>query len=159
VAGASDDVEGRNFMPQRYRRIAIWLAILCAVLTIGAWGWREMNVRPMRRALPSTATDIHEFDRSDGFLPDYSYYLKARISSDEFQTYVERRHLKPFSEDGQYDESPHPWVNWRSQGQLGEGSWWNPSVSLDGTYVANSGDEWILAKYEHGYIYVRAIEH
>jgi hypothetical protein len=132
------------------------LAILAA-LAWGAWDWRELNVRPLRRALPSSAADVHEWGYADGFLPDFTYLLKARINPDEFQSYVKKARMTPHTADRKYDDDD-TWLNWRFRGSCHE-TWWDPSDSIENTFVRNHGEEWGYAKYENGYIYVKSLDH
>lgn len=53
------------------------------------------GTRGFRRALPETATDVHEDAWEDGFLPDYHYCLKAKISAVELEAYARRLELAP----------------------------------------------------------------
>ena len=108
-------------------------------------------------ALPSSATDVHEWAHDDGFLPDYTHLLKARITADEFRAYVEKAGMAPHTPTRKYEDDEH-WLNWRFTGGCHE-DWWDPSDSLEGTFARNHGDEWGYAKYENGYIYVKSLEH
>ncbi len=114
-----------------------------------------MNVWPLLRALPSSATDVHEWSREDGFLPDYTYLLRARITPEEFQSYVQARGLTPHTATREYEDL-ELWLRWKYKPEL---PWWNPSDSLNTTFVANSGREWTYAKYEDGHIYVKSLSH
>lgn len=139
-------------MKRIIRRTVIVLAIL-AVTSFGlAWVWHEMNVWPQRRALPESASDVHEWFWDDGFLPDYSYYLKARIGPDEFRPYVGKLGLAPYRQPPKYEDGDFR-INWRSRGSFHE-DWWKPSDSLDNTFVSVDGQYWAYAKYEDGYVYV-----
>jgi hypothetical protein len=140
-------------------RLAIALASLCLVGILGTWAWNEFNVSPLRKALPPIATEIREYEWSDGFLPDYSYHLKARIDAKAFRSYVQAFELALHRDASQYDESPVPWLNWRANGAPKDDGWWTPSESLEGTFVSNRRRRWTFAKYEDGYLYVKSLQH
>jgi hypothetical protein len=133
------------------RRTVIVLTVLAGL----AWAWHELNVWPLRRALPWSATDIHEWSREDGFLPDYTYLLKAKITPEEFRSYVHARGLTPHAASREYEDQ-ESWLGWQGRSGL---PWWTPTDSLDTTFVANYGREWTYAKYEDGYIYVKSLCH
>ncbi|MCP4782285.1 MAG: hypothetical protein GY903_30980 [Fuerstiella sp.] len=50
---------------------------------------------PLRRALPWSASSIHEHSWDDGFLPDYTYHLRADLSCDQYMNYASRLDLHP----------------------------------------------------------------
>jgi hypothetical protein len=109
------------------------------------WGFRKQ--------LPWSASDIHEWYWEEGFLPDYSYCLKAKMSEEAFLDYVQEFGLKK-------KEMPleNEYVRW--SGPRTEESWWDVSTNLDDTYmfIDAQGDSWTLAKYENGYLYLHSSE-
>jgi len=107
--------------------------------------------------LPEDATGIEEFSWSDGFLPDYSYMLRARIPEPEFNAFVEKLGLTPHGEDRDYSEQSI-WLSWEAAPQF-EGDWWNPTSGLGGTYVREGDDTWSYAKYEDGTLYFKSLNH
>ena len=138
------------------KRFVALVITLVVVALVWAW-WGRMNQWGFRRALPSNAEDVHEWFREDGFLPDYSYQLKAKISDEQFHRYIERFELTPHSPERQYSEGPEPWLSWQNNGPTIE--WWDPSESLAETFVKQSGDNWTYAKRERGYLYLKSLEH
>jgi len=78
------------------RRARIVLAFVLLALGAGYFAYRAYKMRQAerfiaailtmdskpswRQDLPVTATDVHEWAWADGFLPDYSYLLKARVT-------------------------------------------------------------------------------
>jgi hypothetical protein len=109
-----------------------------------------------RSSLPDTATDVKEHAWADGFLPDYDYYLRARISTVEFEKFVKDLELTPHATNRVYSESSC--LSWSGH-LLGDSEWWNPTESLEGTYVREGGTNWTFAKYENGYLYFRSLDH
>jgi hypothetical protein len=131
------------------------MALAVAALVWALWG--RMTQWGFRRALPSNAEDVHEWFREDGFLPDYSYKLKAKISEEQFHQYVERFELTQHYPLRQYSDDIEPWLRWKADRAAPE--WWDPSESLVQTFVRQSGDNWTYAKRERGYLYLKSIEH
>jgi len=107
--------------------------------------------------LPKDATDVREFSRADGFLPDYAYMLRARVSESGFKAFVEKLGLTPHSEDREYSEETG-WLNWSAAARFEE-DWWNATDTLDGTYVKEGNDTWSYAKHEGGMLYFKSINH
>jgi hypothetical protein len=117
-----------------------------------------MNEWGFRRALPPSAEDVHEWSREDGFLPDYSYKLKAKISEDQFHLYIDRFQLTPHAPDRQYSQDAKIYLQWRAETNP-EIAWWNPTESLAETFVRQVGDNWTFAKRERGYLYLKSLDH
>ena len=141
-------------------RNARWCFALLLLLAVGV-GW-FISARPdqwaFRRALPWSASDVHEWIWSETLLPDYSYHLKARVTEEEFGRYTARFGLTPHAETRQYSEAAPLWLSWRTPDNF-KGDWWTPSETLNGTFVANEGRTWTFAKYEHGYLYLASLAH
>ena len=112
-----------------------------------------MNTSGLRRALPSSATEVHE-EVVDLF-PDATTYLKAKLPERDFPLYVKRLGLTPHTPGRQYDDD-EMWLGW---GMGSDPPWWDPTPSLEGTYVAQSGHAWTLAKHEQGYLFVLSFTH
>ena len=108
--------------------------------------------------LPSTATEIQESVWADGFLPDYSYILRARISGQEFADFCLRLKLTPHSESRTYSDDKH-WLSWTALPNVDGGDWWGATESLERTFVRQDGTSWSFAKYENGYLYFQSLCH
>jgi hypothetical protein len=145
-----------RFVVSRKTTVVVFGIVFVIVVLVVAFGQR-LTQWPFRHALPSNAQDIHEWFREDGFLPDYAYKLKARISDKEFHAYVKRFELTPHHPDRQYSGDIKPWLHWRSQRPAID--WWDPSESLDNTFVRQVGDSWTYAKWERGYLYLKSLDH
>ena len=149
----------RRWRPD-WRLIAVAVAVvvaLIAVFAIAALAWivsERWNQWEFRRLLPGDAKDVHELIHENGLLPDYTYQLKAKISDEQFRKYVERLGLTPHFSGRPYSDEQH-WLNWQAR----EPDWWDPSESLDGTYVEQIGDTWTFAKHERGYLYLMSLNH
>ena len=109
-----------------------------------------------RSSLPETATDVKEHAWADGFLPDYDYYLRARVSKIEFERFVQDLKLTPHTATRIYSEPSC--MSWSGH-LLEDGEWWNPTGDLEGTYVREGGTTWTFAKYEDGFLYFRSLDH
>jgi hypothetical protein len=128
-----------------------WLlaALIATTALIAAWGiwygWRYLNTPPSVRALPRSATDIHEYYEDSGFpLYDYARYMKARIPQSEFAAYAKRLGLRP----RRAGEIPLSWI-------AGDPAWWNPTESQEETWRRiDSRDSGVQAKWENGWVYV-----
>ncbi len=119
------------------KKRSAWLGLGAAVIVLAAsalgyGGYvfiRDINVWGFRKALPESAVVLKEDAWEDGFLPDYSYHLIARVSPPEFLAYVGRFNLKPLTRDGRV------------------------------VYERVEGDETIEAWYENGCLHLHASQH
>ena len=112
-----------------------------------------------RSSLPVTAADVHEHAWADGFLPDYDYYLCARITEAEFEKFVQDLGLTPHTASRIYSDSEESsWLSWSGH-LLGDNTWWHPTDSLESTFVKEGGTTWSFAKYEDGFLYFRSLDH
>jgi hypothetical protein len=112
-----------------------------------------------RSSLPVTAADVHEHAWADGFLPDYDYYLCARITEGEFEKFVQDLGLTPHTASRIYSDSEESsWLSWSGH-LLGDNTWWHPTDSLESTFVKEGGTTWSFAKYEDGFLYFRSLDH
>jgi hypothetical protein len=132
--------------------LAIALYFSGVVLCYHAFTWS------VRKALPWSASSIQESYWSEFLLPDYSYQLKARITEDQFRSYITKFGLTPHTDSRQYSDSAETWLQWRADASFGD-NWWDPSVSLTNTYVWQGGDTWVYAKYERGNLYLESLNH
>jgi len=124
-----------------------------ATVSIVVFLWARFHEWGFRRELPWSAKDVHERYDSDVLLPDYSYNLKAKITQGEFRLYVTKFGLTPHTSTRQYSESPDPILNWQSA----TNSWWDPSDSMQNTFVWQGGTTWTFAKYERGHLYLESV--
>jgi hypothetical protein len=60
-----------------------WGVVTCVIVEIGVW----FLFPSPRNALP-ICTSIKEEFYQDGFLPDFSYKLEAKITADQFKRFV-----------------------------------------------------------------------
>lgn len=127
------------------------------LLTVGAgwFFWTRPDQWSFRRELPWTAEDVHERYWSDGFLPDDSYRLKARITDEQFRRYIAKFELTPHAPTRAYSESPDLYLTWSPRTD----TWWDPTDSLESTFVSQDRDTWTFAKHERGYLYLRSLNH
>ena len=104
-----------------------------------------------RRLLPKSSKDVREFNWSNpGFLPDYWYALKAKMTSDEFETYRKKMGFISVPKDKWEDSN-----NW--SGMSGIESWWDPNGDSEVLYYNPnlSGSTKAIMKFENGYLYYK----
>ncbi|MDF7809528.1 hypothetical protein P4E94_18975 [Pontiellaceae bacterium B12219] len=127
--------------------LVILLIILIPCLWVGwifcqfKWGWGLGNYHSFYyESLPETATDIKEatFDN----FPDYALILKAKITPEEFNEYVNKLELGTITNSSWARQPVDP-------------DWWNPTTNSShiGSQPSVRGD-FVVAKYEDGYIYL-----
>jgi hypothetical protein len=131
--------------------IAVVLYLAGVALCYEAFTW------PFRRALPWSAHQVHEWYWTDTLIPDYSYQLKAKITEEEFRRYVTRFGLTPHTTNRRYSDDLIL-LRWDSASGSGR-EWWDPSESLDSTFVKQDRYTWTFAKYEHGYLFLSSLAH
>ena len=103
-----------------------------------------------RAALPATAKSIHLYrSPSYGITGDYFDLLKAEITEEEFQVFLERLRLSPLTTTS--DRFEGRFNLYRPSAP----SWWNPSDMMDGVYhdARARSSRVVLAKYEAGNVY------
>jgi hypothetical protein len=140
------------------RRQALIIPGLCAIsLSALAVYILFIAKTPARAALPGSAQDIHDYiSPSFGMTGDYMYALKARITKDEFDRFVQDLHLTPLLINKDYRGWEHNWSLMNDKRNQWA-SWWDPSDSVANAYYDNTakGSLIILAKYENGCVYYK----
>ena len=144
--------------------VSLILLTSAAIFAMGYFIFGSANPAPeagklsisWKSDLPSTATEVREHAWADDFLPDYDYYLRARITKPEFDALVQKLELTPHTSTRTYSETGV--LSWSGH-LIGENDWWHPTDQLEGTYVRQEGTNWSFAKYENGYLYFRALHH
>jgi hypothetical protein len=130
-----------------------YLILGCSLAAAGAvaYGSYVFLVSPLRRALPSGASEVHE-GHGDHF-PDWDYKLEARLEPTLCSAFL----TKEFAEyDGSITSVPvqeRALVSWGSVWK-DEATWWDPSPDLNGTVFRIAGRVIEMAKCERGYLYV-----
>lgn len=130
--------------------LALSLVVLTACGGGSDWGYRKL--------LPASATEIKEFHYKDDFLPDYEYYLKAKMSRSDFQRYCDTLGLKLHHDSSRYTDDI---ANLTTGGGFSDSikTWWNNTIQKDSLFVWQRGHEWNIARYVDGAIYLYAHEH
>ena len=114
------------------------------------WGYRKL--------LPKSATDIKDFYWEDGFLPDYEYYLRATISREDFEIYLDSLDLVLNTDSSKYtDEIGNMTTGGSCLNEIKD--WWDVESNQDSIFVWQNGHEWNIARYIKGYLYLYAHEH
>lgn len=145
-------------MHKRRRKILV-VALLVAIPVLAgtALGVRTLVIylteSPLKRALPSSATDIHQWSLNEpGPLgQDCSYMLKARVSYQQFSSFRQRLRMKRHTPEREYQHGFSPHFNSLATEDL---PWWNPTDSMEAVYVLDQGSSWTWAKHEDGHMYV-----
>jgi hypothetical protein len=123
----------------------------CAAL-IGLWLFR-LGRPTYHSGLPPSASHVQE--ASLDLFPDSAYFLKAELPAAEFLPYVAQFGLTPHTSSRVYTADPL-WLAW---GHPMAPAWFDPTPSLEHTYVLQDGHLWVLAKYESGCLYLQSITH
>lgn len=111
-----------------------------------------------KTALPETAVEVKEWYWQEGFLPDYEYYLKAKMSKQDFLKYIDTLKLVPYSDTLKFEDD----ILWSGLSGLFRDNvkdWWLTDENKDSSYVWNKGQEWNTAKYVNGCLYFYAYNH
>lgn len=133
------------------------LAWLFGIVVAAILGLKTMNQWYFRRMLPGSATEVKEWYRTYGMLPDYSYLLKAKIPEEDIMPYIQRFGMTIHTVDRVYEDAPRT-PHWQDHFGSGE-EWWEPTDDLNTTYVYQKGNEWVMAKHEKGWLYLKALNH
>lgn len=132
------------------------IIILCSlVIATGSWKW--LSLWDFKKELPWGASEIYEWYQQETLLPDYVYFLRAKISQEEFFKYIKKLDLEKHTDSSSYPDEKAG-LSWAASYGV-DTKVWNPSESLKETYVWQKGHEWVLAKYENGFVYLKALNH
>lgn len=127
--------------------------ILCA-----CYGCNSIDLKvSYKNRLPSTATEISE-KYVDAY-PDFSYYLKARITKNEFNDFIKELGLeinlfKKMPRLEQYDSTKYrddPEMDMYMK-QYKDMNWWDLDIG-NKVYYKGFGESDYYATYENGFIY------
>ena len=67
--------------------------------------------------------------------------------------------MQPHTETRVYEDDKL-WLQWSGPMQEANTGWWDPPpVEPNKTYVWQGGDEWLLAAYRDGWLYVSGLNH
>ena len=100
----------------------------------------------VRRSLPESASDIHEYYKDFGFTGDFTRLLTAKCSIEEFHSYAKRQGLKPVTGEG----LPSGCASWSHSSE----SWWDPPSSfVPGYFTFEEGGYRRLLGYHDGRLY------
>jgi hypothetical protein len=146
------------FMLESWGKKKFLLLVLVPLLLfafIAGYAYYWFTASDLRRELPWAASEIKE--QSYDLFPDYSYFLKAKMPEKDFAKYVGGLGLTLHTSASQYGDDMQ-WLHWPSP-PFRQLDWWNPTPSLEQTYVQQAGHEWTLVKYEDGYVYATSYSH
>ena len=104
--------------------------------------------------LPATAQMIFSSRWEDSFLGDGTIKVKARVTEAEFAAAVQHLGLTPHTADRKYTDDIVclQWMGDRDER-------WDPSSTVDRTFVRQEHHHWQLAKYENGFLYYQSLNH
>ncbi len=137
--------------------LAVALYFLLPCIFEAAFSGNPTDGLSWKHELPASITNVQEWAWADGFLPDYSYMLKAKVTQAEFDSFASKLKLTPHSPTRTYSENS-TWLSWSTAPGF-TNDWWDPSDSLETTFVAEGHDTWSFAKYENGYLYFQSLNH
>lgn len=129
----------------KIKAVYILLFLILIFNCNGQWGFRNK--------LTNTATQIKEWSWTELFLPDYDYYLKAKITYEEYLIFVDKINLKMYNEYEKIDVSRINWIYYIQEIE----DWWNPSEQYANTYFKIDNDTLTFVKYENGFLYLHSI--
>ena len=127
----------------------IFIAII-ATLFITSCGQGEWD---FKTKLPNHASEIKEFIKAEEFIPDYKYFLSAKITKAEFLNYTNGFKMKLHTDTTQYSDDI-VWLTTESNIE-----WWNSKSQKDSMYVSQNGQEWVIARYIDEKLYLNAHMH
>lgn len=116
---------------------------LVVLYLAGIYASYEMFTWSYRKSLPWSASEVKEYVWTDGFLPDFAYYLRAQITKEQYLNYVARFKLVSGGKRELFN-GPH------------EVPWWSPSAGAHEVYQLEDGDWSMEVVYENGIIWVMA---
>ena len=125
---------------------------LAGVLIVARY---QFCVWPPHRALPWSATEVHELALTDGFLPDFSYQLKARIPPDALDASIQELGLTGHGVEV-LPSPARPEAVWGPT--FASNPWWDPPEGLGQHWRQESRDFRVEAWYHDGWLYVSASE-
>jgi len=142
-------LEITNHNPRRYLKTIILVILGCVGVGLILFLLYWFTTAPLRRKLPFGASHINDLYVER--FPDYTYYLRAKISESDFIFYCKKISLESSISDARSKNE----ISWVADKEV---SWWNPSANVSDTYcrATNDGREWVIAKYENGFIYLTA---
>ena len=138
---------------RRERVAVIVFALLVPVYVAGAvWGVPRWKETALRRALPHSAKGVREHIVVDRY-PNSTLYLKARLSKQAFAQYARTLKLAPAPPNADVASVSTP-GNWAGTPLREQPAWWNPSPDHGNDLHWQDEHRTIIAKYEHGCVFV-----
>lgn len=120
-------------------------SVLAVIYVAGVFAAYEMFTWSYRKALPWSASQVKEQVWREGFLPDFAYYLRARITEEQFLEYVVRFELESAGKMGYFTKPS-------------EAQWWGPTPGEHEVYRLEENGWSMEAVYDNGVIWVKAIQ-
>ena len=126
------------------KRIIIAILLATVFLLLGRYYLFEW---PLRRALPWGASNIYEHSWNEGFLPGYTYHLRADLPREQYLNYVARLGLKPHDPSSDPHDFRFQWLG------TDDVDWWEPkNVELIHCVIYPDGGTYI--GFDRGRVYV-----
>ena len=136
------------------RRYLALLVIISSVAICAGCRTSQSKLESRPDWLPARAQIVFTSQWADGFLPDATFKLKAKVSEAEFASAVRQLGLTPHTKHRKYTDDIS-WLHWTGDADKR----WDPSQDVDATFVRQEGDWWELAKYENGFLYYQSLNH
>lgn len=113
--------------------------------------------------LPKGAVVCYQTQYEDGFLPDATFRLKAKVTKEQFDAIVKKIGATLHTEARKYSDDKN-WLNWSPRrGEdlkpLKGRKNWDPEDDLSSTFVLQEKDYWQFLKFEGGFLYYVALNH
>lgn len=84
--------------------------------------------------------------------------IQYSAGKNEFARYIKSLDLIRHSATRHYEDSQwETFLYWSEP--TAKISWWDPTDQLDATYTRNSGETWVMAKHERGYLFLKNFHH
>lgn len=138
-------------LSKRSQKVLILVAVLTA-LPGSIWIADIVTPSIVRRALPATATDVHEYYQDDYFQGDFVRCLQAKMPEAEMPQFAAKLGLTQRYNARQHSELP---LTFSIPDMI---PWWHPPASLEGAYLKyQPGKEsYSIARYQNGRVYFLA---
>ena len=140
-------------LSKRARNILFGIAAVIVAIALGLWAADALIPSVVRRALPATASEVHEYYNDSGFTGDFLRCLKAKMPQSEMPRFAAKLGLAQRYDPRKDAKSP---VSFSAADGI---SWWSQPKTLNGAYFKYTpgSESYSVATYQDGYVYFLAI--
>lgn len=131
--------------------------VLCFLLSVLFLSCSDFFEWGFAKNLPEGAEIINQNAVSDDFFPDYDYLLVARMNESDFYEYIEHYDMHKHVDGATYED--HEWqLEFLLESKY---DWWQPAVDGESfpIYISQQKQEWIIATYQDGLMYLHSQSH